>query len=138
MQITHKDSRSAGTIIFFTSIHDADSIDNGFPITYDNEKALAIYEKDKQGKSLYLIKVTSGFNKVFNPYGLITDHGNYVLYKMWSQNHKFKFKATTKDIFENYIEFLKTKNHVYFLLAEIKHLNYEIPNIEILQWCKGF
>ena len=138
MQIKHKYSEGSRKIIFFTSIENSDSVDNGFPITYNKEKALAVCDEDEKGQPLYFIKSTTGFNKVFNPYGLVKDHGNHVLYDMWSQKHKFELRLTTKDIFENYIEFLKTKNNIYFLLAEIKHLYYERPDVEILQWCKGF
>lgn len=125
-------------ITFFTSIEEADAIDNGYPITYNSEKALATSQTNEKEELVYAIKLSREYlNKLYNPYGLCRKNGVDVFYK---DNHdiKFEFKKTTKDIFEHYITFLSTRNHIHFLLAEIKQLHYDIPNIEILEWCEGF
>jgi len=122
---------------YFTSVEEADAIDNGYPIAYNSEKALAASLETEEEGLTYTIKVSKKYlNKLYNPYGLCRQNGVDILYKH-RQNTEFKFTRTTKDIFEQYITFLKTKNHIHFLLAELKQLQYDFPKIEILKWCKG-
>lgn len=112
------------------------SVDNGKDQSYNDEDTLAFVEEiaDQELKKYFLL-CSAEFNKIYSPYenNKIYTNRQYAKYDRNCPKWKFSFHETSKKAFDHYIEFLSTKNTIHFLLAEIEHLKYEQPYLEILK-----
>lgn len=66
------------------------------------------------GKNRYLVKI-SEHGRLFNPYGLYSEGMET---KKRVGRPTWKFRSTTKECFNNYITFLRTKNEIFLKHAE--------------------
>lgn len=78
-------------------------MENGFPITEDDNKCMARLEHQNPPK--YFVKVNSQ-GKLFNPVG--PEEGQ--LHKDLKYKKQWEFREVNKKVFNFYLNFLKTKN----------------------------
>jgi hypothetical protein len=53
-----------------------------------------------------------------NPWGVNYREGDDVKYESQMGRHRYEFERVSKEVFESYIKFLKTRNERYLLVAE--------------------
>jgi hypothetical protein len=96
--------------------------DSGKIVPKDTEGAFAkkvVDEKNNVGS--YFIKVgTTGpaVGRLLNPWGVNYREGDDVKYESQMGRHRYEFERVSKEVFEAYIKFLKTRNERYLLTAE--------------------
>lgn len=124
----------------YCSIDVCENIEEQFPITSNEKDTLAYIQATENNELEYFLVVSDKFEKFFNPY----DNAKIMVdtkpepYNIECEKWKWKFTKTCKSSFDYYIKYLATKNVIYFLLAEIKYLKNEKPNLEIFKWGPSF
>jgi hypothetical protein len=103
---------------YYTVIGLQDFLDEDqYPRT--NKENKNIYAKcsvNEEGKRIYLIKI-GRYNKIFNPFGMYSE-GKSEKFLSKIGKAEFVFKRVNQNIFDLYINFLKTRNIAWLNNAE--------------------
>jgi hypothetical protein len=96
--------------------------ENGGIVPSGTEGAFAKKVVDeKNNVESYFIKVgTTGpaVGRLLNPWGVNYREGDDVKYESQMGRYRYEFERVSKEVFEAYIKFLKTRNERYLLTAE--------------------
>ena len=95
--------------------HDFIDTDNNPRMNKEAPKTLAKYIETETYKK-YLIKVGT-HGRIYNPMGMYSE-GNEAKFLAKIGKHEWSFKSVNKDIFDKYINFLRTKNIAWLNNAE--------------------
>lgn len=106
--------------VVYTLFGSHDKLRNGYPLlsnadTSKDKLAYAIAETNNE-KVTYFVKIDDQ-NNLFNPINIAPSQTSAV-FKIMKDNKNWQFQKTNEKCFNQYIEFLKTKNILYLKFAE--------------------
>lgn len=90
-------------------------------LTEDTVGSYAMKREYPNGRKEYYVKFAtagSGVGRMLNPWGVYYKDGDDVKYEKTMGRKRYEFKKVQENIFDSYMNFLRTRNERYILVAE--------------------
>ena len=102
-------------IIYYTLLNNKQDSHQGYPIRYKQDELCYAYEETKRGVTkFYVLRNMAG--DIFNPIATLTSEQRFL--EKQRGRKTWDFKPINKHAFIFYINFLKTRNTVWFTHAQ--------------------